>query len=64
MQHVAIYVIGPKMFQRTGQRLRNLHRKRGRRIIGQPTILPRLVSEFSLQKKIAASHHSRAVSGR
>ena len=41
MQHVAIDVVRPKMFQRTGQRLRHLHRERGRRIVGKTMVLTR-----------------------
>jgi hypothetical protein len=61
VQHIAVHMVGPKMFQRTAHRLRNLNRKAGRGIVGQPMILPRLISELRLQKKIRARHHSRAI---
>src|SRR5580704_15588553 len=49
------------MFERTRQRLAHLNRKAGRRIVRQPVILSPPVSEFGLQKKVVALHHSRAI---
>jgi hypothetical protein len=62
VEYIAVDVVGPEMFERTGHRLRNLNRKARCGIIRQAMVLTRLISEFSLQKKIRARHHSRAVS--
>ena len=64
VQHIAVNVISPKMFERTSHRLRDLNRKACRRIVGQPMILPRPVSEFRLQKNIRAGDYTRAISCR
>ena len=41
VQNIAVDVVGPKMLERTGHRLRDLIGKVGRRIVRQPVILTR-----------------------
>src|SRR5208282_459226 len=63
VQHEAIDVVGTEMFERTGQRLRNLHRKAGRGIVGKAMVLTGSVCEFRLQKKIGAFDYSGVIGG-
>jgi len=63
MQHIAVHVGGPKMFERTGHRLRDLNGETGCGIIRQSVVLTRPIGKFGLQKKIFARHNSSAISG-
>lgn len=61
MQYVAVDVVCPQMFERTGHRLSNLKGDAGRRIVRQPLVLTALIREFRLQKEIPAACHSCAI---
>lgn len=63
MQHVAVDVVGPQMFEGTRYRLRNLRRKVGCGIVRQAVVLSALIREFRLQKKILSSDYSGKISG-
>ena len=64
MQDVTVDVVSPQMFERTGHRLRDLNRKAGRGIVGQPVVLTGPVREFRLQEEICARDQARAIGGR
>src|SRR5450631_806250 len=51
------------MLERTGQRLSDLNREAGFGIVGKAVILPALVSELGLQKKLGARYDARAIGG-
>ena len=63
VENVAVDVIALQVFQRTGQRLRNLCRKIGRGIVRQPMILTGLVRELRLQENICARDSAPPVRG-
>src|SRR5580765_7817043 len=63
MQHVAVDIVRPEMFEGAGHRLSNLNGKTSCGIVGQPVVLPTLISELRLQKKIRACDRTGAISG-
>ena len=63
MQHVAVDMVRPEMFEGAGHRLGNLNGKAGCGIVGQPVVLPTLISELRLQKKIRARDQPGEISG-
>ena len=48
----------PEMFERAGERLLDLGRDRGLRVIGQAMILPIAKRELGLQEQIVARHQA------
>ena len=63
MQNKAVHMVGAKMLQRTGHRLRDLNGKSCCRIVGQAVVLAFLIGELGLKKKVVACDDACAVCG-
>jgi len=63
MQHEAIDVIRPQMFERARHGLSDLRGKIGFRVVRKTMILARLIREFGLEEKVGTRHQTRAIHG-